>query len=174
MKPHRLMAVTAAFVIGLSAGSYGSDTLDSAKAFKQMSELVGVWKPEGAANSTFSISFEFTANKTVLMETWLRGDKKHSLTVYHLDGENLLATHYCPQGNQPRLKMDTLSQDNIIKFSFMDATNLANTDQSHQHSLSFSLQQGGAILLRNETYLSGEGIDASELKLVRAGKATTQ
>ena len=71
----------------------------------------------------------------MLVETWLRNDKKHSFTLYHLGNENLMATHYCPQGNQPRLKLTNNSTTSDLRFSFFDATNLANLASSHQHSL---------------------------------------
>ncbi|PCI63987.1 MAG: hypothetical protein COB37_03290 [Kordiimonadales bacterium] len=140
------------------------------QAFEKLGTLVGSWKPQDTPNSKLTIIFSHTANKTVLLETWMSGERQHSLTVYHLDGESLLATHYCPQGNQPRLKMEAAKTIGLIKFGFMDATNLANTEQSHQHSLSFTVPKNGTVLLRNETYLSGEGIDTSELKLVRSDK----
>ncbi len=101
------------------------------------------------------------------METWLNEDKPHSLTVYHRDKDALLATHYCPQGNQPRLKLVTGSNDDTIRFDFMDATNLASLDQSHQHMLSFTIVNNGALVIRDETYLSSAGPDVSELRLVR-------
>ena len=73
-------------------------------ALERLSTLEGSWKVADS-DEPFRITIEKTANDSVLLETWFVGENKHSLTVYHMDNERLIATHYCPQGNQPRLEM---------------------------------------------------------------------
>jgi hypothetical protein len=141
--------------------------LNVADAFNEMKSLVGVWQKEGVEKPNLIVSFELIANSSVLVETWLNKGKKHSFTLYHLDNDNLMATHYCPQGNQPRLKLTNSSTINNLKFNFLDVTNLVNSTDSHQHSLGFEFSKDLNIILRKETYLSGSGEDNSELRLVR-------
>ena len=131
-----------------------------------MSELAGNWKREGSDGAKFHIEFELTANDSVLIERWVSRGKTHSLTLYHRDKSDVVATHYCRQGNQPRMKMSTPPGAAKIAFDFWDATNLANPDDNHQHSLSFDLTNPERIA-RGEIYLSGKGEEASELILVR-------
>jgi hypothetical protein len=114
-----------------------NDSFSAAAIFTQLKSLVGVWEKEDSKSSGFNISFELTANDTTLIETWNHKGRKHSLTLYHLNGNNLMATHYCPQGNQPRLHLSNDSTPEEISFSYFDATNLENLDDSHQHSLGF-------------------------------------
>ena len=135
--------------------------------FNKMKSLVGVWTKQGDKQPKLKIAFELTANDTVLIETWLYQGKKHSLTIYHKDKGELIATHYCPQGNQPRLRMNSASDLNDISFKFFDATNLASLDDSHQHSLSFEFGKTGQIIKRKESYLSKAGEEFSELILIR-------
>ena len=97
----------------------------------------------------------------------MRNDKKHSLTLYHLDNENLIATHYCPQGNQPRLRLAKDSPISNLRFNFFDATNLTNLAKSHQHSLGFEFSKDINIILRKESYISSGDEDFSEMILVR-------
>ena len=156
-------------VIFLMSSAVNAHTqLDASEAFDEMTSLVGVWKKEGKKSPNFSVTFELTANNSVLVETWLFNDKKHSFTVYHLDNEQLIATHYCPQGNQPRLALAANSTINRLRFQFFDATNLANSSHSHQHSLGFYFSQNINKILRKESYLSGANEDFSELRLVRS------
>ena len=143
------------------------DKLKASDIFIKMKSLVGVWEKEGAANSDFNISFELTANDTVLIETWNYKGNKHSLTLYHLNGHHLMATHYCPQGNQPRLQLLHSSALTDVSFTYLDATNLDSLDETHQHSLTFDLSQLSNKIKRKETYLSKSGQDESELILVR-------
>lgn len=135
--------------------------------FNKMKSLVGVWVKEGDSDPKLNISFELTANDSTLIETWLYKGKKHSLTIYHQDGSELIATHYCPQGNQPRLKLTESADLNNISFMFLDATNLASLEDSHQHSLSFQIGKSSQKISRKESYLSKAGEEFSELKLVR-------
>ncbi|MFC6635057.1 hypothetical protein [Microbulbifer taiwanensis] len=147
------------------AFSYSAKS-DPSSDFDKLKSLVGDWKKEGSDGSDFYISFQSGANGSVLMENWIYKDASHSFTVYHLDGGSLLATHYCPQGNQPRLKVEKSSDPNIISFEFQDATNLKSLKDSHQHSLSFEFLDNNTIL-RNESYSKAGKLTPTSLNLVR-------
>lgn len=135
-------------------------------AFSRLSGLAGNWKRAGTDGTQFRIEFELTANDTVLVERWVHDGRTHSLTVYHLDGEALMATHYCPQGNQPRLKMEGGLDENRVTFDFHDATNLQSLEQSHQHRLSFDLSNMG-LVIRGEVYRKGTSENQTEMTLER-------
>jgi len=85
-----------------------------------------------------------------------------------LNNNSLMATHYCPQGNQPRLELSTSSTRKNLHFDFLDATNLAEIANSHQHSLAFEFSSDINKVVRKESYLSKSGEDNSELILVRS------
>ncbi|SFC87545.1 hypothetical protein [Pseudoalteromonas denitrificans] len=138
------------------------------KAFTKMKSLVGAWKKTGTSEENFQITFELTANNSVLVESWKYKGNMHSLTLYHQDGDDLLATHYCPQGNQPRLKMLKSGSENQVSFKYQDATNLLSLDNSHQHALSFEFTTAINSVTRRETYLSKEGKDDSVITLEKS------
>ena len=50
--------------------------------------------------------FKLTAAGSVLHETLFPGSGHEMMSVYHLDGSDLICTHYCALGNQPRLKLE--------------------------------------------------------------------
>jgi len=164
MKP---LTILLSSILFISSAVNANAQMNAIKAFDEMKSLVGVWKKEGGKSPNFSVSFELTANNYVLVETWLNKGRKHSFTMYHLDKNNLLATHYCPQGNQPRLKLTSNSTVNNLSFNFLDATNLINETDSHQHSLGFEFTKGSNTILRKESYVSQKGEDFSKLILVR-------
>jgi hypothetical protein len=158
------LALTAAITI--ASPVLAEDVAPAPSSFEEMSTLVGNWKREGQDGSKFHIEFELTANNSVLVERWVSRGKTHSLTLYHRDQADLVATHYCPQGNQPRMKMSTPDGAAKIIFDFWDATNLVKPTDNHQHSLSFDLSEPGRVK-RAETYLSSAGEEPSEMVLVR-------
>ena len=143
-----------------------AEAVSADQAFAQLSKLVGRWRPADRADGTLSIHFYLTAGGTVLVESWERANgKPHSLTLYHRDGPALIATHYCPQGNQPRLALagrDALG----LHFAFRDATDL-DAGESHQHDLWLDLADPNHPA-RTEVYSSAKGPEAQErLWLVR-------
>lgn len=136
-------------------------------AFEHLATLVGTWRDVQAPNSKLRIHFALTAGGTVLVETWERAGQPHSLTVYHRDGAMLVATHYCPQGNQPRLAL--VETGNVLRFTFRDATDLTD-GESYLHDLAFDLRDPARVV-RGETYRRGTVDDASQLILVRDAAA---
>lgn len=143
-----------------------SANAEQVSTFEKLKSLVGEWKKEGGDGKDFYISFQNSANGSVLVENWIYKGASHSLTLYHPDGNGLIATHYCPQGNQPRLKLADSSGENEISFIFQDATNLASINDSHQHSLSFEFIDENTVL-RKESYIKAGAVTPSALRLVR-------
>jgi hypothetical protein len=136
------------------------------RAFQQLSALVGTWRNADKPASSLRIHFYLTAGGTVLVESWEGGGKPHSLTIYHRDGPALLATHYCPQGNQPRLALRDRDAHGL-HFAFRDATDLDPATESHQHDLWFDLSDP-ARPVRAEIYYGKDGPGAREqMRLVR-------
>jgi hypothetical protein len=61
------------------------------------------------------------------------------LTLYHVDGDRLLLTHYCMAGNQPRMqakRFDAAAGE--IEFQFLDGTNMTPAS-GHMHNARFRL-----------------------------------
>jgi hypothetical protein len=60
------------------------------------------------------------------------------VTVFHLDGDRVLKTHYCSAGNRPRM-IATLSENGkTLDFKLLDATNLAARLTGHMHHAFFT------------------------------------
>ena len=51
--------------------------------------------------------------------------------MFYRDGSNLLMTHFCNGGNQPRLKLRESSQPGLLEFEMFDITNLKSADAAH-------------------------------------------
>jgi len=85
--------------------------------------------------------------------------------VFHPDGGRFLATHYCAQGNQPRLQLRIDAHDTMV-FEFLDATNLRSASDSHLVRLTFRWRDADH-LLREEVYAANGREEIGTLVLER-------
>lgn len=130
----------------------GADQIDARAAFAKLQTLVGEWEGKTEAGRVLKVSYRLTAGNTVLVETWTLGPQRESLTLYHMDGESLLATHYCPVGNQPRLRFKEGGSASLFVFEFVSATNLPKPEVAHQHRFEMEFLDANSFA-RSETYL---------------------
>ena len=135
----------------------GADQIDARAVFAKLQTLVGEWEGKTAAGRALKVSYRLTAANTVLVETWTLGPQRESLTLYYMDNESLLATHYCPVGNQPRLRFKEGGSASLFAFEFVSATNLPKPEVAHQHRFEMELLDANSFA-RSETYLeNGKG-----------------
>ena len=122
------IVLATATVTNLHAETSDATTaIDGAVTFERLKSLVGewqgVWEP-GSLPTT--VTYTLTGNGSALVEDYQVGDVSTMSTVYHLDGEDLLLTHYCSAGNQPRMKATSVSGDGRdVAFDTQTVTNLA-------------------------------------------------
>ncbi len=81
-----------------------------------------------------------------------------------------MATHYCAQGNQPRLVLTDGDTKDFV-FEILDATNLTDPGSSHLVRLRFTINEDGS-LERSETYRHSDAQETSRLHLHRIDAVT--
>jgi hypothetical protein len=150
----------------LSTASAQPGPLRPEQAFTRLRSLVGDWQGVTEGGRQFLVSYRLTANGTVLVESWTMSPTRQSMTVYHMDGAALIATHYCPQGNQPRLEYREASSNERLHFTFRDATNLPDTNVGHQHGFWIRFHADGSFA-RNETYVENGQPDSETTTFTR-------
>jgi hypothetical protein len=104
-------------------------------SFDKLKTLAGNW--EGTAGGVISkVSYRVISNGSVIEETMKNGTEGTMVTIYHMDGDRLMVTHYCGAGNQPRMvAAPDPSKPNVFAFKFLDATNLSSTQEGHMRDL---------------------------------------
>ncbi len=122
-------------LIGLPSLLVAEPQLEAAAAFAQIKSLAGSWQEEVGSGEeesgtmTSHHDFEVSANGTIVIERMNPGSEHEMINVYHLDGEELVLTHYCSSGNQPTMKLDrSRSNANELAFDFAGGTNLDDAD----------------------------------------------
>ena len=136
MKMTLLAAIIALAAATLVAGN-PPDNPKSSPAFDKLKALVGTWQGKDNEGKPVTITYKAVSAGTSLMETLdMADDKEAMVTMYHLDGDPLMMTHYCSMGNQPRMRAKKMIKDgNTISFAYVDGTNMASAKDSHMHNL---------------------------------------
>ena len=123
MKPFR---ITLSLVLLLAATAFAQD---AQKAFDQLKTLNGTWEGKASNGHDLKVSFRPTAGGSALMSEIM--GEEDMITMFHMDNNRLLMTHYCGAGNQPRMQASLSPDGKTISFTFVDATNLSSAKAGH-------------------------------------------
>ncbi len=99
--------------------------------WRKLSSLVGAWQgrvEEGGQRMDARVEVRMTADGSAIMHVLGRDTPHEMVTMFHPDGERLLATHYCAAHNQPRMARVPAGAPNQIAFQFVDGTNIGPGD----------------------------------------------
>jgi len=156
-------SLAAALVLVMLVGS--SRGADSAKAgsanstFEKLKGLAGTWVeagPDGKPTDKVVSIVRVTAGGSVVHETLFPGDPMEMISVYHLDKDDLLMTHYCALGNQPRMKADPDSPPNQIRWQFAGGTNFDPSKDAHMHAATVTFVDADHIEVEGEGWADGK------------------
>ena len=133
MKPARI-AITLLLVLATSAAFAASA---AQKSFEELKSLDGSWEGKTPDGQTVQVAYRVTGNGSAVMSE-IKGHAD-MISMFNLDGDRLLMTHYCGAGNQPRMVASTSPDGKTLTFDFLDATNLASPDDGHMTRLVLSM-----------------------------------
>lgn len=146
MKSLRLMVSTGVYLaLAMAAFSQsGAPKTDAQKSFEAMKTLAGNWdgKVTVAEHSDMNntgghVSFRVTSMGNALVhEMQGEGRPDHPVTMFYLDGGQLLLTHYCDAGNRPRMTGKLLADGKTVEFGFLDVT--GPMTYGHMHNAKFT------------------------------------
>src|ERR1044071_5846015 len=104
--------VAMAGAISLPAQTQPQDKSKSEAVFKQLASFVGAWE---AVQDRVPVTetYTLTANGSALMAETKPAKEPAMITMITVDGDHLLATHYCAARNQPQ--METGVPDDLQK-----------------------------------------------------------
>jgi hypothetical protein len=128
------------------------------RAFERFKALAGEWQGQSTKGWTDKSVFKvIAAGSCVLGTTFDAHPNETMLTMYHMDGEHLMLTHYCVAKNQPRMRATEISEDgNTIVFTFLDATNLASRDKGHMDKAMFRFESDDRFTTKWTWYQNGQ------------------
>lgn len=113
----------------------------STVAFERLSSLVGEWK--GIQDGIdITLTYTLTANGSALMEEFRPAQGAVMMTIFSVDGDHLIATHYCAAGNQPHMATPKITdpQNKALAFSLVRVTGMATPEDWHNTGLEVQLE----------------------------------
>lgn len=150
-----------------AAKAKASGSVSGKEAFAKLKQLVGTWeesKPEGS----FQVIYKLTGGGSALIETQFPGSGMEMTSVYHMDGENLMMTHYCAAGNQPTLIYVPGKSATELKFDFHKGSNMKPTDM-HIHGAVIKLLASDHIKSDWIGFMNGKDAGTTTFDLKRKG-----
>jgi len=112
----------------------------STPAFDQLKSLAGEWERTNAQGSKVSLTYQVVSNGSVLMERLKGPGESEMITMYSLDGDHILVTHYCSAGNQPTMQSPTATAaTGKYDFSFVRVSGTKTPDEGHMVALSLTI-----------------------------------
>lgn len=129
---------------------------DAAVAFAKLKTLAGEWEANTSMGKS-RLTYEVISGGNAVVEHESIEKEGDMLTVYHLDGDRLLLTHYCVAGNQPRMEAKAFdAQSGELRFQFLDATNLVNPNNGHMHNVTLHFVDNNHLATEWQFFENGQ------------------
>jgi hypothetical protein len=113
---------------------------NSVLAFERLTSLVGEWK--GVQDGTeMTLTYTLTGDGSALMEDF-RAGKTAMVTMFTVDGDHLIATHYCAVGNQPQMITRPITDPSAksLAFTLSRVTGMKSPADWHNTGLMVTLE----------------------------------
>jgi hypothetical protein len=139
-------------------------------AFDKLKQLDGTWTgsvgtPDGDAAK---VIYKVTAGGSVVMETLFPGTDHEMISMYHLEKGELIATHYCAMGNQPRMKLSKATPSEMT-FDFVGGVGIDPEKSTHIHGGTITLRPDGNMEALWRVFRGGKEIAQNKFFLQREG-----
>jgi hypothetical protein len=168
-----LAVVLLTVIIWMTQASTGrsSNAASANDAFRKLQSLEGDWEGKDEQGKQVKSSFVSIASQTAVMETLTLPEMHDMVTLYSIDGNSIVLTHYCPTNNQPRMRsLPTAPPIKELVFSFQGAGNLPDIAVGHEHKLVIRFEDANHITERWTWRSAGKDTDMI-FHLVRAHSA---
>jgi hypothetical protein len=133
-----MKAVFAIVLVGLALAAAPTEAphpgMETLKSLEGRWVGPAVWDRGGEPGSAeFDMSYRVTSGGHAVLETMMPETPGEMVTMYYLDGGDLVLIHYCNAGNQPRMVLESASDPSDLSFRCLGGTNMSEAD-SHMHS----------------------------------------
>lgn len=173
MNPKPLVASLALAVLVLAGCSSGPTVVPAATAeqkkalWEPVAALAGEWMAtDEKGEKHLALRIHLTSNKTIVHEVMFPGTEHEMTNVYCMDGPDLIMTHYCAAGNQPRLRATAAgSSAGEINFECDAVTNMRAKDEGYMGSMKLVIKDADHIEQWWAHVKEGKDVEGGEVRL---------
>jgi len=122
----------------MAIAASAAEPVSARTAFEKLKTLAGDWRgtiDKRGAGDPVAVNYKVTSSGHALVETLFPGSEREMVTVYHLDRDKLVLTHYCAAGNQPQMAMTRNPTPEVLAFDFIGGANIRPRKDGHMHAL---------------------------------------
>ncbi len=143
--------VLCVFLLSLSAAAFAQT--DAEKSFTEMKTLAGTWRgpvkvdppqPDMETGKPTEITMRVTSRGNALVHEMKEAGSPddpskydHPVTMFYLDGDRLVLTHYCDAGNRPRMTARPSADGKTVEFDLLDVS--GSTKYGHMEHAVFTI-----------------------------------
>ena len=114
---YALLSAVIVLVLMGTGRTTAAEKANSMLAFERLTSLVGEWK--GVQGDTeIKLTYTLTANGSALMEELRPATGAPMVTIFTVDGDHIIATHYCSVGNQPQMMTKAITDPSAKSLTF--------------------------------------------------------
>lgn len=143
----------------LAAGAPEAIVYDAASAMAFLTSTAGSWSSGGSAQHDHGatrpgsiVSVKTKAAGSAVVHTYAAGTPGEMESVFHMDGDKLLLTHYCALQNAPVLRFEKSSKPGEMKFVFDGGTNFNAKVDAHLHESTFQVIDKDTVEQRSTVF----------------------
>jgi hypothetical protein len=156
---------------------------DAQKSFDQLKALAGTWHAtvttdppvkEMGNGAIGEVSLRVTSRGNALVHEMGEQGKDdptkydHPVTMFYLDNDRLVLTHYCDAGNRPRMAARESTDGKTVEFDFLDVA--GNTQYGHMEHAVFTFIDANHHTEDWTFKLKGDKLMHAHLDLQRANQ----
>lgn len=150
-----------------ASGAPEAVVYDAASAMAFLATLSGEWQAGSGAThehggsaaprpSGNSLTFRTKAAGSAVVQTTRAGQPGEMETIFHMDGDQLLLTHYCALQNAPVLKFEKSDKPGELKFVFQGGTNFDPNVDAHFHQGTFQIKDKDTVEQNFTVFANGK------------------
>jgi hypothetical protein len=163
-------ALAVSLTVGARAQEEGKAKASQLDALKR---LAGDWTckmKHGDVEHDSTVSYKVTSGGSAVQETIACGTEHEMVTMYCQDGDDLVLTHYCMLGNQPRMRAERDGSADKLTFKFTGAGNLKSEKAPHMHDMTLEILGDDHVKASWTMYKDGKPAETATLDMTRKKK----
>jgi hypothetical protein len=111
---------------------------DAQKSFDKLKTLAGSWQGS-YEGKPMQATLRVTSMGNAIVHEMKGEGPDDPITMFYMDGDRLLLTHYCDAGNRPRMAAKLSPDGKTLEFDLVDVGNYSSTQGGHMQHAVFNI-----------------------------------